>query len=267
MRVNCFNTVIPEGAKPRTVLLSISGSTVQGLEFDGHRHQNLVTMDLADIDGAKLEVTHYYGLDTVRYEGVFRLAIGSVTKWPYLLIHALRLKNLLLQRWFNAREMKLGDRLTVLQDVANLTNEGVQKIGAQEVMSHRYGYRWAAHPGWLAFQQRLDRQLELLAQAGDLSTADSFSYRLAGQGVRTLDDRRDASRKHGANWRMQFALWVVAVLAAGFTAAQTGLVKLPTVFDWQTSKTASSPDATPSAASAGRPAASSSPMPSSAASR
>ena len=165
MRVNCFNTVIPEGAKPRTVLLSISGSTVQGLEFDGHRHQNLVTMDLADIDGAKLEVTLYYGLDTVRYEGVFRLAIGSVTKWPYLLIHALRLKNLLLQRWFNAREMKLGDRLTVLQDVANLTNEGVQKIGAQEVMSHRYGYRWAAHPGWLAFQQRLDRQLECVPPA------------------------------------------------------------------------------------------------------
>ncbi len=253
-RVNCFNTVMPEGIRPRTVIVGITGSTVQGLEFDGQSHKRPVTLELCDIDAGRLEVTHYYGLDTVRFGGVYRLAFAQITKWPYVLLHALRAKEGLLQRWFNFREMKLGDRLTILKDVADLDSEGVQDIGALDIMSHRYGNRWAGHPGWRALQERLDRQLQLLAQAGDLSTSDSFSFRLTGQGVRTLDERRDAAKKHGANWWMQFALWTVAVIAAGFTAAQTGFVKLPSVIDWQTDKAdkvdkaASSPGSQPTVA-------------------
>ena len=57
--------------------------------------------------------------------------------------------------------MKLGDRLTILTDVADLTSQGVDRIGALEVMSHRYGARWAGHPNWRAFQERLDKQLRI----------------------------------------------------------------------------------------------------------
>jgi hypothetical protein len=257
MRVNCFNVVLPEAIRPRTVLVDITGSTIQGLEFDGQSHKRPVTIELDDIDAALLQVTHYYGLDEVRYEGIVHLALGRVTKWPYVLLHSLRVQRWLMQRWFNARQMKLGDRLTILKDVADLTSEGVQNIGALEVMSHRYGNHWAGHPGWHSFQERLDKQLQLLADAGDLSTSDNFSFRLTGQGVRTLDERRDASRKHGANWWMQLAGWVVALLALVFAAAQANFLKLPTVLDMQKAdgdKAASPPSATASVPAVTRPA-------------
>ncbi len=237
MKINCFNVVMPEtGARPRTVLVGITAPTVQGLEFDGHSHRRPVTVQLDAIDAAALQVTHYYGLDEVRYEGVVHLVLGQGTKWPYLWLHALRVQRWVLQKLFNARQMMLGDRLTILKDVAELTSRGVDRIGALEVMSHRYGDRWAGHPNWQAFQERLDRQLQLLAEAGDLSTSDNYSFRLTGQGVRTLDERRDASRKHGANWWMQFAGWVVAAAALVFAAAQANFLKLPTVLDLQKEK-------------------------------
>ena len=234
MKVNCFNVIMPEqGAHPRTVLVSISGSAVQGLEFDGHNHRRPVTVQLDGIDTAALQVTHYYGLDEVRYEGVVHLALGQGTKWPYFWLHALRVQRWVLQKLFNARRMMLGDRLAILKDVADLTSQGLDTTGALELMSHRFGERWAGHPNWQAFQQRLEKQLQLLVEAGDLSTSDNYSFRLTGQGVRTLDERRDASRKHGANWWMQFAGWVVAAAALVFAAAQANFLKLPTVLDLQ----------------------------------
>lgn len=237
MKVNCFNVIMPEQvARPRTVLVGITGSTVQGLEFDGHSHRRPVSIHLDAIDAAVLQVTHFYGLDEVRYEGILHLALGQGTKWPYVWLRALRVQRWVLQKLFNARHMKLGDRLTILTDVADLTSQGVDRIGALELMSHRYGARWAGHPNWQAFQERLDKQLQLLAEAGDLSTSDNFSFRLTGQGVRTLDERRDASRKHGANWWMQFAGWLVAAAALVFAAAQANFLKLPTVLDLQKEK-------------------------------
>lgn len=103
-------------------------------------------------------------------------------------------------------------------------------------MSHRYGARWAGHPNCRRSRRRLDKQLQLLAEAGDLSTSDNFSFRLTGQGVRTLDERRDASRKHGANCGCNSRGGFVAAAALVFAAAQANFLKLPTVLDLQKEK-------------------------------
>ncbi|HEX6706095.1 MAG TPA: hypothetical protein VF169_15140 [Albitalea sp.] len=218
------------------VLQSLTGTTLHGLQSDGAQYVVPATLEVDDIDPATIEVTHFYGLDEVRYEGAWHIALGLAVKWPYLWLHSLRMRNTLAQRWFNLWPLRVGDRLDVLRDVVKASEDGTHGVGALELMSNRHGNRWVDHPAWREYQRRLDAQLRLLADAGDLTTNDYFTYQPTGQGVRTLDERHDASRKHGANWWVQVALGVIALAAAVFTAAQTGFLKLPTVLDLQGKK-------------------------------
>ena len=213
------------------VLRSITGTTVEVLESDGNMHVVPSTIELVDIDPELIEVTHFYGLAEVRYEGASQVALGLLTKWPYAWLHLLRLRNAIGQRRFNSRPLVVGERLDVLRDVVEATARGTDAVDALDLMLHRWGYRWADHPGWQAHQQRLDKQLALLAESGELATSDHFRYRPTGLGARTLDERKDASRKHGANWWVQIFLAVIAVGALVFAAAQSGFLKLPTVLD------------------------------------
>lgn len=244
MRTNCFNTFVPQATRPSLVLRHISGSTVEGLEFDGNRHAVLATRELVDINSESIEVTHFYGLDEVRYEGIRQVALGLWTKWPYAWVHYLRLKNAVDQRRFNSRPLVLGERFDILRDVVAATARGVDAVDALNLMSFRFGNRWAGHPDWQMYQKRLEKQLELLSDSGDLTASDHFSYRPTGSGARAVDERKDAARKHGANWWVQMALVVLAVLALVFAAAQAGFVRLPTVLDL-TSTRAAQPVDTP----------------------
>lgn len=243
MKTDCFNTFIPAGARPSMVVRSITGTTVEVWESDGQRHVVPATIELADIDPKTLEVTHFYGLDKVRYEGADQVALGLLTRWPYAWLQFLRLRNAIGQRRFNSRPLVLGERLDVLRDVVNATARGTDAVDALDLMSHRWGYRWADHPKWTDYQQRLNKQLALLAESGELATNDHFGYRPTGLGARTLDDRKDAARKHGSNWWVQAVLVLVTVVGVVFAAAQSGFLKLPTVLDWTPAKAASGADA------------------------
>lgn len=231
MKTNCFNLFIPEGKRPSTVLLRVSGSTVHVLEFDGNRHVVPATIEMGDIDPKTIEVTHYYGLDEVRYEGIRHVALGLGTKWPYAWFHCVRLKNALGQRRFNSLPLTVGERPDILRDVVAATACGTDAVDSLDLMSFLYGYRWADHPGWKEYKKRLDKQLALLAESGELSTNDRFKYRPTGLGARMVDERKDASRKHGAIWWIQVAVGAIALAGLLFVAAQAGFVKLPTVLD------------------------------------
>ncbi len=231
MKTNCFNLFIPKGKRPSKVLQRVSGTTVHVLEFDGNRHVVPATLEMGDIDPETIEVTHYYGMDEVRYEGIRHVALGLGTKWPYAWFHYLRLKNALGQHRFNSRPLTVGERPDILRDVVAATAHGTDAVDSLDLMSFRYGDRWADHPGWKEYQQRLDKQLAFLAESGELSTSDHFKYRPTGLGARVVDERKDASRKHGSNWWVQVVLGAVAVVGLVFLAAQAGVVKLPTMLD------------------------------------
>ena len=243
MKVNCFNTFIPAGARPSMVLRGITGTTVSVLELDGDQYVVPATIELADIDPKTLEVTHFYGLDKVRYEGADQVALGLLTRWPYAWLQFLRLRNAIGQRRFNSRPLVLGERLDVLRDVVNATARGTDAVDALDLMSHKWGSRWADHPDWEEHQRRLNKQLALLAESGELATNDHFSYRPTGLGARKLDERKDAASKHGSNWWVQAVLVLVTVVGVVFAAAQSGFLKLPTVLDWTPAKAASGADA------------------------
>lgn len=99
-----------------------------------------------------------------------------------------------------------------------------------DLMSVKYGYRWAGHPGWEAHHHLLEQHLVLLAQSGELEK-HGHKYKPTGLALKTLEESEDEDRKHSANLRVQLLLAVLTFVSAVMAAAQAGLVKLPVLID------------------------------------
>lgn len=171
-QINCFTTTVRDGDEPDLVLLRMAGDQVEALRFVGGRYSHEVSAPLAALDPRKVHLTHFYGLDEVRYEGIWAIARGLWTGWPYAWIHLRRIWNMFAQRLFNRRTLAARRRLKVLREVVEATANGDGAMDAMDLMSMRYGYRWADHPEWESHHQQLERVLEMLAESGELRKVD-----------------------------------------------------------------------------------------------
>ena len=204
---------------------------MQALQFDGTSYAIPSSLDLSGISAESVEVTHFYGLDEVRFQGLAALAVGRTFGLPYARIHLARIANAIAQRFFNRRPLATRRRLDLLRDVVEMVSTGeASAVSALDMMSHRHGYRWAGHPGWQAHQKVVEVLLELLAESGELKEV-GHGFRPTGQALKTLEDYEDQDRRHRSNLRVQGLLAVLAALGLVTAAAQAGLVKLPTMWD------------------------------------
>lgn len=144
-QVNCFTTTVRDGGEPRLVPLRLANGVVEGLEFDGNRYTIDATVPLAGVDPAMICVTHFYGEDEVRYEGIRSVALGLWMRLPYVWLRSRRAWNAVAQHLFNRRTLASKRRLDMLREVIDATTDGADGVDAMDLMSLRYGYRWASH--------------------------------------------------------------------------------------------------------------------------
>ena len=229
-RINCFITTVLVDDDPNLVLLRIVDDQVEGLRYANDSYSIDVTIPLSELDPRKLHIVHFYGHDEVRYEGVWAVARGLWLRQPYAWIHLRRLWDAVAQRIFNRRTLTARRRLDVLREIVADTMNGPTAVDAMDLMSARYGYRWASHPEWQVHHQLLERQLELLAESGELRQLD-YKFQPTGQALKTLEESEEADRKHVANWRLQALLALLTLVSAIMAAAQAGLLKLPVLLD------------------------------------
>lgn len=155
---------------------------------------------------------------------------GFWTGWPYVWIHLRRLGHAIAQRLFNRRTLTARRRLQVLREVVEATTNGATAVDAMDLMTSRYGTRWASHPEWQTHHQQLDQQFKLLVESGELRKHDHL-FQPTGQALRTLDESEKADRKHTANYRIQLLLALLTLVSAVMAAAQAGLLRLPVLLD------------------------------------
>jgi hypothetical protein len=99
-----------------------------------------------------------------------------------------------------------------------------------DVMTLRYGYRWASHPEWESHHDQLERQLKMLVETGDLQK-DQHRFLPTGKAIKTLDDSEESDRRHTANFRVQVLLVILTFVSSLMAAAQAGLIKVPVLVD------------------------------------
>lgn len=211
-------------------LLGMQGRDVTGFQFDGNRYSIAKTISVNEIEPDDLEVTHHYGLDEVYFQGIRAVALGRLTGWPYAWIHLRRIAIGLGQYVFNKRTLETRRRLDILRDVVKEAESGRNAVGALDLMSRRYGDRWAGHPDWKSHHDLLELHLELLAESGELAKSSS-KFRPTGLALKTLDESEEQDRKHSANLRVQLLLALLTLVSSVMAAAQAGLLKLPTLLD------------------------------------
>lgn len=230
-KVNCYSTKISDGDELDLVLLRLEGAGVKCRKYDGSKYTIEVTEPIDSIEPRQLRITHFYGLDEVRFEGIWAVAFAARwTKWPYALIHLRRAWNKLAQAIFNKRALASQKRLALLQQVVNWTADNGTPIDAMDVMTLRYGYRWASHPGWEAHHDQLEQTLEMLADTGDLRK-DQHRFWPTGHALKTLDESEESDRRHTANFRVQVLLATLTFVSSLMAAAQAGLLKFPVLVD------------------------------------
>jgi hypothetical protein len=118
---DCYFTTYSETEVPGLALVSMQGSLISCLAFDGKRYVTPTTIDVDEIDPKRLIVTHYYGLNQLTYTGARSAAIGLQLRWPYIKIQLCRLANSGRQRLFNRRSLPVRQRLDLLRDVLAVT--------------------------------------------------------------------------------------------------------------------------------------------------
>lgn len=229
-KTNCFVVAIDEGDEPHFVLLGMTDNLVTALEYDGQKYAIDHSIPLNDIDPSKIRITHFYGPHQIDFYGIRDFAIGRAIGLPYLMIDLVHLWHRIVQRLFNRRSLVIKQRLDILREAAELVKSGSTSIGTLEIMTGRYGYRWASHPDWQRHDQLITFYLEGLCDTGDLKKIN-HSYVLTGQAIKTLEDAEEQDRRHLANFRLQLLLAILTAVSAVMAAAQAGLIKLPTLID------------------------------------
>ena len=227
---NCFYAWVMKDGKHDFVVLQVAGDDAHGLRYSEDRSSVDVCVPISQISPKSIHISHIYGNDRVEYTGAWSAACGIFTGWPYAYLHVRRVWRTVAQWMFNRRSLPSRRRTELLREVITLAETTEDGVDSFALMSARHGDRWAGHPSWWSHHSRLDEQLELLVEAGDLRKGAS-GYRPTGQGLRTLDDADETDRKHRENVRVQWGLVVLAIASVVMAAAQAGIVKFPTLLD------------------------------------
>lgn len=132
---------------------------------------------------------------------------------------------------FNRRSLVVKNRLQILRDSVELAQSGKSSIGSLDLMSKRYGYRWASYPKWESHSKEIEFYLDGLVDTGELRKADC-DFAPTGQAFKTLEEADEQDRKHRANLRVQIILSILAFFSAIAAAAQAGIFKFPTLLDF-----------------------------------
>ena len=74
--VNCFSIHIDNQREPYLIVLGIKNELLECIEWDGSKYsiQKIITLD--EIKTPDIQITHYYGLSSVKYLGIYDLVIG-----------------------------------------------------------------------------------------------------------------------------------------------------------------------------------------------
>lgn len=232
-KVNCFVTAIDKGAEPYLIVLGISGYELDCIEWNGSRYEVERRIPLATFRLSDFSVTHYYGLTSVEYHGIADFVLNSLTGWPYLKIHVVRLLDHLGQYFFNKQKLYTKQRIELLKFLVDRALDGQTEHNPLDLMTGLYTMRWFLHPQGEQQQQRLEFYLDSLVETGELKHIN-YKYIVTGKALRTIEEYEEQERKHTENVKMQWRMfWLTLAVTIG-TIIQAGLVKLPPIIDMTT---------------------------------
>lgn len=229
-KVNCFVTAVDNDGSPYLIVLQVEGDELVCIEWDGVKYQVDRKLPIASFKPSDFRITHYYGLSTVEYQGVFDFVFGQLTAWPYMKIRLVRWLGSFDQYLFNKKKLISKQRMELLKYLVEQAQAGRSEQETLDLMTELYSIKWVLHPQRETEQQRLEFYLDSLAETGELRKLN-YKYVVTGFALRAIEEYEEQERKHTENVKMQWRTFWLAVAVAALTLVQAGLVKLPALID------------------------------------
>lgn len=234
--VNCFSLSIEVPGGQAWQIASLTHDSVNCTRIDESGKRIDTTLQMQHVAAKSIRVTHFDGLAEIHYFGLWDFVLGRATRWPYLQIFADRVG-----QWvFNKRKLSSAQQMDVLAALAASADVGVdvpvraRGLSKFAVAQSLAGRRYWLHPNAGAHRARVQLYLDsfVTQEWAVRRRHDLDEYFITGAGLAELERREEDDRKHRANARLQWALWVVALMSAGSAVVQAQILKVPTLIDW-----------------------------------
>lgn len=232
--INCIEVTIdhPNG-DPCFAILSLESDMLHALEWGGDRYSTPKEIPTAQADWNNVRVTHYYGLSTINYGGIYQYAFGHLTKWPFIYLGYMHFVGKVNQGIFNRRKMIAASRTELLQIIIENYGATQEPFSAFDLMTDLHSERWIDHPGQASQIQMVELHLESLVESGELAKAsDGYNFQVCPKAIPSLERYQSENSRHAEGLRVQKLIFRLTVIISIFTAAQANLIKFPTLVDF-----------------------------------
>ena len=230
--VNCYVVALDHSKAPYFVATEIVGDVLTGLKWNGHSYADKISISISDLESGELNITHYYGLTEITYDGIYDVAWHYVTRLVYLKIRIYRFVDSTFQYFFNKRKLVTKRRMDLLRfmldDQLDRAHEG---ISALDLMTKIYSMRLFLHPSLDVQERKIDLYLNSLVSSGELKKI-SDEYVVTGKAISTIEKYEEEERRHTEAVKIQRKIFWLTIIAVIFAIVQSGVIKLPTLLNF-----------------------------------
>ena len=231
--VNCYVVALDRDDSPYIVATAIDGGVLTGLKYDGKSYADKATISISELENGALRITHYYGLSEITYDSIYDVAFHYLTKLIYIKVHTVRYIDSTFQYFFNKRKLVTKKRMDLLRfmmdDQLDRTHDGIDSL---DLMSKIYSTRLFLHPSWEVQYKKLELYLDSLVSSGEIEKVNNDDYVVTGKAISTIEKYEEEERRHTEAVKLQRKMLWLTIIAVIFAIVQSGIIKLPTIFDF-----------------------------------
>jgi hypothetical protein len=232
--VNCFVITIDKDSKPYFLVKGIDGDNLTGFLWDNNSYSSEANIPVELIVANNLIISHYRGVEEIKYRGIWDFVLNQVTRWVYIKIF---IDNLNQQR-FKKKKLIIKERLDLLKFmVSDQFKRSHKGISILDLMTKLYTIQWIDHPESQTQEEKLELYLDSLVNSGDIQKINN-EYMVIGKAISSIEKFEEEERRHVENWKMQRRiLWLniiivmLTIIIALAALVQANVIKLPVLID------------------------------------
>lgn len=225
--VNCYVVALDLNKKPHFLATSYNkkNKIINGLIWDGESYKNEGEISLYEIEDYKLEITHYYGLLSVRYNNIYDFAFNRIFKYAYFLLFLTNFYHKREWNKFYREKFVTKNRMELLYILTEHKMNSGDLITQQELMTKLYGAKWVFHPSQKEQNNKVSFYLQSLVDSGHV-IKNHNKYESSPKALETIEVHEEQERKFEESQSMQRKIVILTSFIVIFSAIQSGLVKI-----------------------------------------
>lgn len=225
-KTNCFLIYLNQNNQPYLLVENILNDELNCLQYNGHRYEDNVTINIEEIDDLQPQITHYYGLYQITYSSIYGYLLENFTYYLRLKINITKFIDYIFQYLFNRRSLETKQRYEFLKLLTTNfigIDDGFSYVDVIRLM---HTDRIFLHPEYRSESKKIAAYLEAFVDTQELKLIKG-SYHLSGLAFKAIEDYEEQDRKHRSANRIQYIMVFLTIVLAFFAAVQAGVITLP----------------------------------------